>query len=276
MAARTESLCFGAREVWSGDRLLRIGDVELLLLLGVHPVTGIQSEAVVDALFDQEPTDSRRALRQRCFRLRRALRREVPDLRSDPLPADASHGERVVCLDPSLVSSDVHEFLELFECARALPPEAAIEAYEAALALYKGDLLESPDMASYRWMYDEGPQVSLTLCSDYRRLEREVRLRLAKLLGAGGMAGLARAEELYTSLCAEEPEDERLWTALFRVHERAGSSLGLESAVRRLRAALAELAPEEVDIETVPLPPNLEQLVQQIRSRIGRGATQAR
>jgi len=60
------------------------------------------------------------------------------------------------------------------------------------------------------------------------------------------------------------------------VHERAGSSLGLESAVRRLRAALAELAPEDVDIETVPLPPNLEQLVQQIRSRIGRGATQAR
>jgi len=48
------------------------------------------------------------------------------------------------------------------------------------------------------------------------------------------------------------------------------------TAVRRLRAALAELAPEEVDIETVPLPPNLEQLVQQIRSRIGRAATQAR
>jgi hypothetical protein len=159
-------------------------------------------------------------------------------------------------------------------CARTLRPEAAIEAYEAALALYKGDLLDSSDVPSYRWMYDEGPQVSLTLCSDYRRLQREARLRLAGLLGAGDIAGLARAEELYTSLCAEEPEDERLWTALFRVHERAGSSLGLESAVRRLRAALVELAPKDADIETVPLPPNLEQLVKQIRGRIGGGASQ--
>jgi len=275
-AAPVRVRCFGAREVWSGDRLLHIGDPELLLLLGIHPITGIQSEAVVDALFDEEPTDGRRALRQRCFRRRRALRREVPDLKGDPLPADASHGERVVSLDSTLVSSDVHEFLELLECARRLPREVAIEAYGAALALYKGDLLDSSDMASYRWMYDEGPQVSLTLCSDYRRLEREARLHLAGLLAEGEMADLARAAELYTSLCAEDPEDERLWTALFRVHERAGSSLGLESAERRLRAALAELMPEDLDIETVPLPPNLEQLVQQIRGRIGSGAARSR
>jgi len=271
-AAPVRVRCFGAREVWSGDRLLHIGDPELLLLLGIHPITGIQSETVVDALFNEEPTDARRALRQRCFRLRRALRRQVPDLKGDPLPADASHGERVVSLDSTLVSSDVHEFLELLECARRLPREAAIQAYGAALDLYKGDLLDSSDMASYRWMYDEGPQVSLTLCSDYRRLEREGRLHLAGLLAEGEKAELARAAELYTNLCAEDPEDERLWTALFRVHERAGSSLGLESAVRRLRAALAELIPEDQDIETVPLPPNLEQLVQQIRGRIGSGA----
>jgi len=62
-----------------------------------------------------------------------------------------------------------------------------------------------------------------------------------------------------------------LWTALFRVHERAGSSLGLESAVRRPRAALVELAPDDADIETVPLPPNLEHLVKEIRKRIGGG-----
>jgi hypothetical protein len=99
------------------------------------------------------------------------------------------------------VSSDVHEFLELLECARALPPEAAIEAYEAALALYKGDLLDSSDMASYRWMYDEGPQVSLTLCSDYRRLQREARLRLANLLGAGIRPG-SHGQRSCTRVCA--------------------------------------------------------------------------
>ena len=88
-------------------------------------------------------------------------------------------------------------------------------------------------------------------------------------------AGLARAEELYVGLCAESPEDERLWTALFRIHERTGSAMGLESAVRRLRTALVELgADEAADIDSVPLPPNLDRLVQQIRQRIDAGAGQ--
>jgi hypothetical protein len=79
-------------------------------------------------------------------------------------------------------------------------------------------------------MYDADPQVALTLRSDFRRRHREARLRLAQLLADGPEAGLARAEELYVGLCAESPEDERLWTALFRIHERTGSALGLEGA----------------------------------------------
>jgi hypothetical protein len=47
------------------------------------------------------------------------------------------------------------------------------------------------------------------------------------LLAADSDAGLARAEELNCSLCAEEPENERLWTALFGIHEWTGSALGL-------------------------------------------------
>jgi hypothetical protein len=87
--------------------------------------------------------------------------------------------------------------------------------------------------------------------------------------GLSKPAALARSAELYLSLCAETPEDERLWTALFRVHERAGSLLGLQGAERRLRAALAELAPADVDVDTVPLPPKLDRLLQEIRLRIG-------
>ena len=56
--------CFGAREVWCGDRLLQIVDPELLLLLAVHPVTGVQSEALVDMLWDDEPADPAAALRK--------------------------------------------------------------------------------------------------------------------------------------------------------------------------------------------------------------------
>jgi hypothetical protein len=67
-------------------------------------------------------------------------------------------------------------------------------------------------------------------------------------------------------------EDEKLWTALFRIHERTGSPLGLESAVRRLRGALIELGATEVaDIDSVPLPPNLERIVKDIHSRINEG-----
>jgi DNA-binding SARP family transcriptional activator len=173
----------------------------------------------------------------------------------------------VVVINPEVISSDVHEFLELLQCARKLETPAAIQAYEEALGLYRVDLLDSLDVPNFRWMYD-GAQIALALRSDYRRQHRDARVRLAELLAAGPEAGLARAEELYSRLCAEDPDDERLWMALFQVHERAGSALGLESAVRKLRFALAELAPGEPDPETIPLPAKLDSLVNQIRDRI--------
>jgi DNA-binding SARP family transcriptional activator len=277
-AAPIRVRCFGAGEAWHGDRLLEIADPELLLLLAVHPVTGIRSEALADMLWgDKVPDDIRAALRKERFMLRGELRRLVPDLAADPLPGNQTHGENVVCLDTSLVSSDVHEFTELLNYAEKekLEPATAIEVYEAALGLYRGDLLDSTNVFNYRWMYNEDPQVALMLRSDLRRRHKETRLRLAELLAQGPEeAALARAEELYSDLCAEEPENERLWAALFRIHERTGSVLGLKSAVHRLRGALAELGTEGVtDINSVPLPPNLDRIVEGIRLRIdGTGA----
>jgi DNA-binding SARP family transcriptional activator len=255
--------------------LLKINNLELLLLLAVHPIAGIQAEALADMLWADPPEDISAALRKERFNLRGELRRLVPDLTSDPLPGTATHGEKVVFLDTSVVSSEVHEFTELLNCARQLEPAAAIEAYEAALDLYRGDLLDSSDIPNYRWMYDEDPQVALTLRSDFRSRHKDARQRLAELLAAGPEQGLARAEELYSGLCAESPEDERLWTALFRVHERTGSSMGLERAVRCYRGALVEVGLTEItDIDRVPLPANLERLVHQIRQRIGGGAVE--
>jgi len=125
-------------------------------------------------------------------------------------------------------------------------------------------------MRNYRWVYNADPQIGLMRRSDLRRQHKEARLMLAGLLAEGPESGLARAEELYAGLCGEDLENERLWTALFRIHERTGSSLGLESAVRRLRGAQIELGTTSVtDIDRVPLPPNLDRLVQRIRQRIG-------
>jgi hypothetical protein len=87
-------------------------------------------------------------------------------------------------------------------------------------------------MRDYRWMYDAEPQVALGLRSDFRRRYRDARLRLAELLARGPEAGLARAEELYRGLCAEDPEDERLWMVLFHIHERTGSTLSAQEFLR--------------------------------------------
>ena len=136
---------------------------------------------------DKVPDDIRAALRKERFMLRGELRRLVPDLAADPLPGNQTHGENVVCLDTSLVSSDVHEFTELLNYAEKekLEPAAAIEVYEAALGLYRGDLLDSTHVFSYRWMYNEDPQIALMLRSDLRRRHKETRLRLAELLAQG-------------------------------------------------------------------------------------------
>ena len=40
--------------------------------------------------------------------------------------------------------------------------------------------------------------------------------------------GLTRTEELHSGLCAEDPEDERLWDGVVRIHERTGSVAGVE------------------------------------------------
>ena len=148
------------------------------------------------------------------------------------------------------------------------PPPRTLEAYEAALELYGGDLLERPDVPPYRWM-DEGPRL-VDLRVKYAALERQARRRLADLLAAGPEAGLARAEELYIGLAEDDPLDHRLWEALARLHERRNDLLGLEASMRRLRSALVELG-EGDDPERVIVPPALERVFTEVRTVLLRG-----
>ncbi|HEX9371783.1 MAG TPA: hypothetical protein VF897_12295, partial [Roseiflexaceae bacterium] len=139
-AAPLRVRCFGTGEVWYGDRLLELGNPELLLLFGVHPIKGITNEALAEMLtWKKFPSDINAGLRTRRYDLRQELYRLVPELEGDPLPGDEYQGEKVIALNPALVASDVHEFDLLLEIARKLDPPAAIETYEAALSLYGGD-----------------------------------------------------------------------------------------------------------------------------------------
>ena len=91
-------------------------------------------------LWKNPPNDVARPLRKERYNLRAELRRLVPELTADPLPASQIHCEKVVSLDVSVVASDVHAFTELLRCADRLLGAAAIEALEAAGSLYRGDL----------------------------------------------------------------------------------------------------------------------------------------
>jgi hypothetical protein len=57
------------------------------------------------------------------------------------LPGNTYRGEKVVSLYPSVVSCDVREFTELLNRAEELKPTEAIEAYEAALARPRSNVL---------------------------------------------------------------------------------------------------------------------------------------
>ena len=191
-------------------------------------------------------------------------------------------------LDPSLVASDAHRFVELLRLARAAPRDQAIAAYEAAISLYGGDLLDRADVPLWWWLYD-GPEVAGALRAEYRQLHQGARRQLADLYAAGDADDeLRRAQELYIGLAGELAEDERLWAALFRTHGRRGDRLGLEASIRRLRSdrlgleasirrlrsALAELAEDDDGPDAIAIPHGLAHLIDELRAQLagsGRG-----
>jgi hypothetical protein len=265
--------CFGARGVWFGERQVwpsseAVEDTgwELVVLLGVHPVAGVQAETLADTIWDEEtPPDPGSVLRKRRRRLRQELKRLIPEMDLDPLPTDPKG--RVYRLDPRVIASDVHQFVELAAWAKSLPRSEAIDAYEEALALYGGDLLESVAVPTYPWLYD-GAAIATSLRPDYRRLQEDVRLRLAELYATGESEHeLGRAFDLYTELTAERPDDDRRWIALLRVQGRRGDAMGLEASIRRLRTALVELGQAEKP-ETARLPLSVQRVLEEVQNEL--------
>ena len=264
--------CFGTRGVWHRDHQIwpsaeAVEDTgwELVLLLGVHATAGVQAETLADMIWDEEtPSDPGTVLRKRRRRLRLELKRLLPDLDKDPLPTDPKG--RVYRLDPSVIASDVHQFVELAAWAKSLERADAIAAYEEALSLYQGDLLESVAVPTYPWLYD-GASLATTLRPDYHRLHEEVRHRLADLYASGADdADLGRSVELYTELTGERPDEDQLWVALLRVQGRRGDVLGLQASLRRLRTALVELGQGD-DPDTVPLPPKVQRVLDELQAQ---------
>jgi two-component SAPR family response regulator len=237
--------------------------MELLVFLGVQDPAGVRAEVMGDSLWDEDDEEARAdRLRKRRYRLRRLLKELVPDLKGSPLaPMDKQHP--VYRLDSTVIESDVHRFLSLLAAAQTAPREQAITAYEQALELYGGDLLDRPDVPPYRWL-DDGPRI-LDLRVKYARMQRDARRHLADLLADGPAEWLERSRELYLGMADEDPLDQRVWEALARLHGRQNDLLGLEATGRRLRHALVELG-EADDPDRVRVPPALERVFAEVRN----------
>jgi nucleoid-associated protein YgaU len=264
-------LLYDGQIVWPVAGVPDEAAMELLVFLGVEDPAGVRADLLSDSLWeedDEDDEDRSYRLRKRRYRLRRALKRLIPGWKSDPI-ARMDKQTPIYRLDPNVIESDVHCFLRLLDDGRSLPREGAIRAYEQALDLYRGDLLDRPDVPSYRWL-DDGPRV-LDLRVKYATMHQLTRRRLADLLATGQSDDeLARAQELYLSLVASDALDHRLWEALAHLHGRRNDLLGLEATYRRLRSALVELG-EGDDPDLVAIPPTLKRVFDEVRASLRAG-----
>lgn len=267
-------LLYDGQLVWPPAGAPDEAAMELLVFLGVQDPSGVRADLLSDSLWeedDEDEEDRSYRLRKRRYRLRRALKRFIPDWQGDPI-ARMDKQNPVYRLDPTIIESDVHCFLRLLEEARSLSREEAIDAYEKAVGLYRGDLLERPDVPSYRWL-DDGPRV-LDLRVKYATMHQRARRKLADLLATGSADDeLARAQELYVGPGETDPLDHRLWEALARLHGRRNDLLGLEATFRRLRSALVELGDGD-DPDRVRIPPVLRQVFDEVRASLLAGSAE--
>jgi DNA-binding SARP family transcriptional activator len=230
--------------MWGGKKLwptLTGADTkpwEVLIFLATHPASGVSREAIVSALWPDDPeANANHRLRQLRYRLRSALERSIPDFEDDPIRLD--HG--VLSLDPGVAHSDAQEFLALLDAAREAGPDAAMPLYEQARGLYAGDLLGAPDARRFAWL-DERAESGLTLRETFRAQFHAITIRLAQLYVDA--ARLDDATALYQELTIADGGDESLWRALFRVLAARGDRRGLVREERRMRRALQELEGE--------------------------------
>jgi DNA-binding SARP family transcriptional activator len=147
----------GPFRAYLGERLLEGGAWRsqqvrtILKILLVRRGRVVTADQLIEQLWpDEDPETARRHLHVRVSQLRRIL---DPD-RCSPVVLTVGDG---YTLDPSSCQVDAAEFEALAEQARGAMEDGrwapAIEAYEAAHALYRGDLLEEDLYQD--WVYGE-------------------------------------------------------------------------------------------------------------------------
>ncbi|WP_329101388.1 tetratricopeptide repeat protein [Micromonospora sp. NBC_01699] len=233
----------GAVEAWAGGKRIDLGSRQQRLVLAVlllEPNRLVPLDRLIDLVWDEEaPASARASIQTLVSRLRAALRQ------ADDGTAIVGRGAGyAVQVDPLLI--DAHRFTDLILAARSSDDERAVELFDQALALWRGEALAG--VAS--------TEVAERLCGHLREarwtaLEDRMDAHLRLGDGRGLLAEL-------TGLVADHPLRQRLVGQLMLALHRDGRTAAALDVYQTLRTRLAgdlglDPAPELVRLESAIL-----------------------
>src|SRR5205823_4803611 len=121
----------------------RAGAWELLAFLACAPEGVASREDVLNALWPRlDGRQANAALQGTIERLNTLLQPAVQHVEATTPPARLDTRDGTVRLDLQRVESDVHRFVRLSHAAALMQADAALDTWERARQLYRGDLLD--------------------------------------------------------------------------------------------------------------------------------------
>ncbi|PWU52044.1 transcriptional regulator [Micromonospora sp. S4605] len=221
----------GAVEAYAAGASIDLGSRQQRLVLGLlllEPGRPVTVDRLVELLWGSDPPASARGTLQALVsRLRACLRRARDATGADPSDSCEilrTGGGYLLRVDPGAV--DVHRFTELVTRARQADDAPAVELFDLALQLWRGDPLADVAPTDVRDRLCAGlREVMWTAVED--RLEARIRLGRSR-----------EALDELTKLVAEHPVRQRLAGQLMLVLHREGRTDEALRTYRDLRARL--------------------------------------
>ncbi|WP_436776784.1 BTAD domain-containing putative transcriptional regulator [Yinghuangia sp. YIM S09857] len=214
---------------------------EFLALLAAHP-DGIRGERIADLLELANPAVDPREMANQLYNLRRGVRRLLRDASGLPRGAFVTAAGDRYLLNPDLVATDLAAFADALDwAARTGDEDARADAWEEALGLYTGDLLDGAD---YPWADELREHLKLRAVDTAARLADH----------HTGHSHTDRALALLDWAADRDPYNEALYQRTLRLQLAAGRDDAARRTYDRLVARLTELDAEPAPATRALLP----------------------
>jgi DNA-binding SARP family transcriptional activator len=211
----------GGQEITGGLRKAR----ELLALpLSVHP-GGLTGEVISEALHPGAGPGQAAGQRNLALRKARDMLRAATGRTAPPWITSAAGRYR---LDPTLISTDLHDFEAALDQARHAASDAGrLAACRAAVALYRGELA---DGAGYEWAEPHAETA--------RRRALDAWTAIAEILAP---ADPDQALAALDAALAHDPYNEYLYQKIMRLQAAAGRPEAIRRTLHLLETRLTDL-----------------------------------